>query len=655
VRGRKSLISKRKAVVAVLIIICLSVATIASIWWYFRELTSKPSGSTTVVVDAANIIKTIDKRVYGAHTAAWHEMVLNKGVIRPIAVQRVQEMGLKYLNYPGGGYGNEFVWNDMNLPTEMNTDQFIEFCQLVGATPRIVVNVNKPAQLAADWVNYTNVQKGYNVTYWVLHDEPYYYMNAATYADKVNEFAAAMKAVDPTIKIGACVSCSYSSVQQFTETVVQNAGQNIDFYNHNAFFIEPNEYGYAQRQAYYDELLYETSGRLKTWLATLRGIVEEYFPTKSVEYHVGSFNSISWGPADWTLNFLPEGLWVADMLGTLITEPVTFGGIWCLMNPYPPKQGDYGILSPEFEPYVSYYPYVLYSNHFGDMLVSSTSALTDISVYASISSGGSKLHIMLINKNPTTDHAITFTLQNFNPQSTATAWILDGPTEPAHVYDYSLRTENITGVSTTFTWTVPSYSAVAIEIAKAGVTAEAGLATVKSTSVGNTYESAGVQTASENLALGKPANASSSALKEQCKYYHIEDFNASKAVDGDGTWTRWASRIWDPHSEWFQLDLQAVTTFSRIVLKWEYWSTSYDIEISDDAQTWSRVATQANATVIKSEPQPVHQFDFGTSLNARFIKLTMTSRPSKYGISAGCSTWTPQAFSLWEFEVYNIA
>ena len=607
-----------------------------------------------VTVDAANVLRTIDKRVYGAHTGAWHEMVFDKGVLRPIAVQRIQEMGLKYLNYPGGGYGNSFIWNQMNLPTEMNTDQFIALCQAVGAEPRICVNLNQPAQLAADWVRYCNIEHNYNVKYWGMHDEPYYYMNAATYTNKVNEFAAAMKAVDPTIKIHVCIAYRYPGDKRFTETVIKGAWQNIDVLNHNAFFRDPGQYNQGQEQAYYNDILYNTPGELKTWLDGLKAVWKKYAGTKPVEIHVGSFNSISYYPEAFEVNFLPQGLWVMDILGTLIREDVTFGGYWCLMNPYPPGQSDYGLISPEFEGYVAYDAYKLASNHFGDKLVSSSSDTVDVSAYASISADGTKLYIWLINKQPATDIPVTFTLQNFSPQSTATAWILDGPTFPAHVYDYSIRTETISGVASTFTWTVPSYSAVAIELTKSG--AAVGGAAVETTSAGSVdVVTTDAGTLATNLALGKPTYASSSALKEQCQYYHINDFGSDKAVDGDSTYTRWASKIWWETSdypdvnEYFVVDLQSVTEFNKIVLKWCLWATTYDVYTSNDNTTWTKVADQTNAVRTKPEPQPIEEITFSPALSARFIKVYMKSRPSGYEY---LSTWTPHSFSLWEFEAY---
>jgi alpha-L-arabinofuranosidase len=615
----------------------------------------------SVTVNATNVIKTIPPYLYGVDVAAWHETIYDKGTLRSIVPQRLQEAGITWLDYPGGAYSNTFVWNATNLPTEMNTDQFIALCRAIGAEPRIAVNLNEPVELATAWVRYCNIEHNYSVKYWQLHNEPWYDgMKGSAYAAKINEFAPAMKAVDPTIKIGACISCRYPSEKSNTETVIKNAWQNIDVLNHNAYFISPTAYSYDQRQQYYDSLLYDTTGdtspnlSLKLWLASLRSLWQKYAGSKPVEYHVGSYNSISYYPADWQVNFLPEGLWVAHILGVMMTDQVDRACFWCFLNPYPPKQGDYGMISPTFEPYVTHDAYNLVTHHFGDTLVSCTSDTVDLAAYASTSGGGNKLHIMLINKKPDLDIPTTFTLQNFNPQSTATATILDGPTEPASVFDYSLRTETISGVASTFTWTVPSYSAVVIEITKSGAltgSAASEPASLGSADVGTT--DAG--TLATNIALGKPTYASSSALKEQCKYYHCEDFNTSKAVDGDSTYTRWASKIWwetgdyPDVTEYFVVDLQSVTEFNKIVLKWCLWAATYDVLTSNDNSTWTKIADHTNAVRTKPAPQPIEEITFSPAKSARYIKVYMKTRPSGYEY---LSTWTPNAFGLWEFEVY---
>lgn len=583
------------------------------------------------------------------------------GVIDPNYLDTVQDCGVTLLRYPGGGWGNYYVWNNPDNPAYlMNTDQFIQLCQAIGAEPTITVNLNESVDLAVAWVQYCNVDHNYNIKYWELHDEPWYnQIRGKAYSKLINQFAPAMKAVDPTIKIVACVSCRYPSEESNTTTVVKNAWQNIDVYDQIAFFIGNTEYTYEQRQAYYDDLLYSTPGELVTWLASLRTIVNKYKdPEKPVEYLVGSYNSISCYPADWQVNYLPEGLWVAIMLGTFIEQDdLTIAGFWACQNPYPIKQASYGYVAPDFRPYVSYYAMQLYTYYFGDTLVSSSSSSNDLVVFASTSSH--KLHLVLINRDLDIDITTTFTLQNWTPQSTARAWILDGPTEPdelpGRVLGYSIRTEDITGVFSEFTWTVPSYSAVAIELPDSQGNLSTGTPPHGTQRAGMPpYDGPG----GDNLALGKPTTASTHALLTMPIDYSIDAFDSERAVDADRTYTRWASKIWwktsdysDP-TEWFQLDLEQATTFNRIILKWSRWATNYTISVSNDGVNWTQIATQNDAVEIKPAPEPWHQIDV-TTRNARYIKLKMTKYATSYPHAHDVMS-AVGGYALFEFEVYNI-
>ena len=618
------------------------------------------ASTATVTVNATDVIRTIDKGLYGVYSAAWDELAFQKGVIDENFLQTVKDAKVTLLRYPGGAWGNAFDWTDPALPSLMTTDQFMELCQAVGAEPTITININEPIELAENWVRYCNIEHDYNVKYWELHDEPWYDgIRARTYATKINQFAPALKAIDNTIKIGACISCRYPSEQGNTETVVKNAWQNIDFYNHNCFFISPTEYNYDQRQAYYDDLLYNTPNELTSWFSSLVSIVNTYKdPAKPVEYMAGSYNSIAYYPADWMVNYLPEGLWVADLLGRMLKDNVvTKAAFWHEQNPYPVKQASYGYIAPDFRPYPSYYALQLYTYYFGDTLVSSTSSTLDLTVYASTSTN--KLHLMLVNKDPVNDITTTFTLQNWTPQSTARAWILDGPTEPdnlpGRVLGYSIRTVDISNVSSQFTWTVPSYSAVAIELPNSQGSFSTGIPPN-----GEVRENTPPFTpppGAANLALGKTATASTVALSTMPTDYSIDAFGPHKAVDNDDTYTRWASKIfWETTdypdlNEWFQLDLGENMTFNRIIIKWGLWATTYSISVSNNGQDWTQVATQNNATQIKSPPSPWDQINL-SSQNARYIKLNMTKRTSSFehGQDGICTN----AFAIWEFEVYNI-
>ncbi|GAB3424238.1 discoidin domain-containing protein [Flindersiella endophytica] len=88
--------------------------------------------------------------------------------------------------------------------------------------------------------------------------------------------------------------------------------------------------------------------------------------------------------------------------------------------------------------------------------------------------------------------------------------------------------------------------------------------------------------ASANLAKGRPTTASSSSA----------GFEPAKATDGDPA-TRWAvatDQRLDPG--WLAVDLGRPQQLDRVNLRWETaYASAYDVQVSDDGQTWRTVAS----------------------------------------------------------------
>lgn len=100
----------------------------------------------------------------------------------------------------------------------LDFDEYITLCKNVGAEPLIMVNVlsfryeggptlESLITSAAEWVKYSNITRKYNVKYWQLGNEVEHTKEITMdeYVDIYGKMAAAMKAVDPTIKVGTGV------------------------------------------------------------------------------------------------------------------------------------------------------------------------------------------------------------------------------------------------------------------------------------------------------------------------------------------------------------------------------------------------------------------------------------------------------------------
>ena len=134
--------------------------------------------------------------------------------------------GVQMVRYPGGSYADIYHWADHTAPggyVAPNTDfdTFMAGARRIGAQPMIIANYGTGTpEEAADWVRYANVTKGYGAKYWTVGNENYgngHYgssweadnhpdKSATYYANLVVDYADAMKAVDPTIKVGAVLT-----------------------------------------------------------------------------------------------------------------------------------------------------------------------------------------------------------------------------------------------------------------------------------------------------------------------------------------------------------------------------------------------------------------------------------------------------------------
>ena len=126
-----------------------------------------------------------------------------------------------------------------------------------------------------------------------------------------------------------------------------------------------------------------------------------------------------------------------------------------------------------------------------------------------------------------------------------------------------------------------------------------------------------------NIALNKDVFTSSN---------ENDGYKGDLAVDGNNE-TRWASSFSEP--EWIYVDLGDTYKVSEVILNWEAaFGSAYEIQISDDANTWTTLASE-NASDGEID-------QFSVSGVGRYVRMYGTSRATVYG------------FSLFEFEVYGI-
>ncbi|GIG67362.1 family 20 glycosylhydrolase [Phytomonospora endophytica] len=176
------------------------------------------------------------------------------------------------------------------------------------------------------------------------------------------------------------------------------------------------------------------------------------------------------------------------------------------------------------------------------------------------------------------------------------------------------------GESATLSWTVETDAATPTGAAKGRITVNGklrGLTVAKNTG----FDVRTIEAAPDGLRhLAFDATASASSVE-----LDLDRLAPSRANDGD-LGTRWASGYSD--DEWLRLDLAAPSQVDSVRLFWESaCATSYRVEVSTDAVTWTTAATVdtsscGDETVALDSPDPV-----------RHIRIHGTKRATTWGYS----------------------
>ncbi|HXK19012.1 MAG TPA: discoidin domain-containing protein, partial [Polyangiaceae bacterium] len=110
--------------------------------------------------------------------------------------------------------------------------------------------------------------------------------------------------------------------------------------------------------------------------------------------------------------------------------------------------------------------------------------------------------------------------------------------------------------------------------------------------------------------------------------------SAAKAIDGNMT-TRWSSQFSNP--QWLSVDLGEVQFINRVKITWQNSaSADYDIQVSNDNNTWTTVFTDAHADGGTDDIT-------GLAATGRYVRMYSRARKTQYGNS------------LFEMEVFGDA
>jgi Alpha-L-arabinofuranosidase len=440
------------------------------------------------------------------------------------ATDLAKEAGVTILRFPGGCGSHHYNWkNTIDKNREhflYGIDEFLKTCEEIGAEAVITISYFAGnEQDAADLVEYLNwpndgsnynggidwaarrANNGhsdpYSVKYFEIGNEVYHgnhrdvqKVTPEEYAIRYVKYYDAMKAVDCSIKIG--VVFYIYDLNHWNSAVMAIVKEKLDFAIIHTY-PSPSTRKYNWKEMDVNAIFGIALGLPVTEVenkieSTLKIIKKEF--GRNLSLAVTEYNG----------GFKEKGLFAyRHSLGTallnaellkIFMEPsnnILMANYWQFYNSswnmvVNGFNGNYEDINKPYYKRPSFFIFELYRKHFGDELievkVNSGSYSVDgvnipyLSVNASRSAGGSKIYLMVVNKNLENSITSTIYLKDFKPLKSGNAWVLNGPSVDAtneedhdnvKVAKQEFDTE---GKSFQFTFEPHSLTAIEIERAK---------------------------------------------------------------------------------------------------------------------------------------------------------------------------------------------
>ncbi len=380
------------------------------------EVTPQPGA---LFVNTLKPLGKINPFVYGANHGPWAFVNLDLW-------DEATDSGITFLRFPGGNWGDQ---NDLR-PEHING--FLDLARMIGAEPQISVRLRggTPEQ-AAELVRYANIEKGYNIRYWSIGNEPILYVGRENYEDFDSErfnrewraIAEAMLAVDPNILLLG------PEITQYTGAPLPDRN-GVDwmraFFEANGDLVSIasiHRYPFPKSMTSGLASIPDMRANPAEWeriIPALRALILET-TGRELPIAVTEVNS-HWsntGGGETSPDSFYNAIWWADVLGRLIKQRVEIVAYFSLQSN--DSIGGYGILGRrDVRP--TYYVYQLYKQ-LGQTLLESSSGIPDVSILAAHKADGS-LTLMVINLG---DNPVSTPVQihGFDLPATAQAWRFD--------------------------------------------------------------------------------------------------------------------------------------------------------------------------------------------------------------------------------------
>jgi len=465
-----------------------------------------PPNSVKVAVNAFASGRRVDQKLFGVNTAVWDNNFTSATCKNLIA-----QGGYKAFRFPGGSLSDGYHW--ATNTTDQNTwtwaTSFDDFASIAVPTTRgqCVITTNYGTgtpQEAAAWVQYSNVTKGYGMKFWEVGNECYggweedaqaRAHDPVIYANRFAAYYQAMKAIDPTIQVGAVANPGEDSFANYADEVVTNPRTGVQHSGWTPVMlatlaglgVTPDFIVYHRYPEYVidcDFTLLVCNSSWATDMADLRQQLKDYLGSANTRTQLMcTENNADAGTEGKQMCSLVNGIFFADTFGTVLQTECNSFLWWDLINGQNYNgdnglwlygwrmYGDEGVFSPDFtQTYPVYYMEQLVNDFAapGDVVVPAASSYGLLSAFA-VKHGGS-VHVMLVNKNPTATLTTVLNLAGIHPAATATQYFYGMPQDNAAMngQPQSIAVSTLNNVGPSTTLSIPPYSVTVLVIQPAG-------------------------------------------------------------------------------------------------------------------------------------------------------------------------------------------
>jgi alpha-L-arabinofuranosidase len=385
--------------------------------------------------------------------------------IRGDVFQKLKSIAPAYIRWPGGNVAQDYhwlwgigprderpAWVNLSWANELEsgdlgTDEFVQLCRDLGAEPSLTVNVEgrgATAEEAASWLEYANGPatskygamraagghlEPYRVKYWEIGNEIWGdwvrgHSDTATYARNLSHYAAALRAVDSSIRL---IGVGDNNMN-WNRTVLMTAGSTLDYLAIHHYYGEREMHGdllnLMARPLHYDRFYRE-----------LTQMIGELVPNRPIQLAINEWNTSLPLPAQHSM--------LSALYGARLMNVFERNSIVGMSAPSDMVNGWSGglIQASRHGVFVTptYLVNQLYANHLGRQRLSSTvesptfdstregTAIPYLDVVVSRSADGRQIFIKAVNTNFTQSLHTAIRITGARPHPQARMETVNGP------------------------------------------------------------------------------------------------------------------------------------------------------------------------------------------------------------------------------------